>query len=280
MGLNFRRLIIFAVALSSGSVAAYQVAYKPQPQQAAPVVAAPAAPVMKMMKVVVAADNIPFGTRLTDSHLKEIDWPQDAMPEGIFSTKAAITGQTGGAPVVLAPLTANEPVLPGKISRPGGRATLSSLLGEGMKAVTVRVNDVAGVAGFVLPGDLVDVLVTRAIADDANGESYTDVLLQGVKVLAVDQDSNDKLDRPAPAKAVTLEVTTAQAQKVALGSSVGKLSLALRPFGATSAEQAHRLGISQLASGIGGKSGPFAMVGITRGITREEYKVPRVAKMN
>lgn len=278
MGLGFRRLFIFAIALSSGGVAAYQLANQPKQPPAAPLIAAPAAPEVKLQKVIVAASNIPFGTRLTEGHLKEIDWPEDAIPEGIFSAKAEIVGQKGGAPVALTTLSANEPVLPGKISRPGGRATLSSLLGKGMKAVTVRVNDVAGVAGFVLPGDMVDVLVTRSGSDDGSTESYTDVLLQGVKVLAVDQDTNDKLDRPAPAKAVTLEVSMPQAQKVALGSSVGKLSLALRQFGTRKGEPARRISINELSSA--GHSGPFAMVGITRGVEREEYKVPRASSVN
>lgn len=282
MGLGFRRLFIFAIALSSGGVAAYQLAGTPDQQSAMPVVAAPPPPAIKLQKVVVAADNIPFGTRLTAELLKEIDWPEKSIPEGIFNTKAEIIGQKGGAPVVLMALTANEPLLPGKISRPGGRATLSSLLGEGMKAVTVRVNDVAGVAGFVLPGDMVDILVTRSGADDGSASSYTDVLLQGVKVLAVDQDTNDKLDRPAPAKAVTLEVTIAQAQRVALGASVGKLTLALRQFGVRGGEPATRISINELGSGPAAKNtmGAFAMVGITRGVEREEYRVPHTPSLN
>lgn len=282
MGLGFRRLFIFAIALSSGGVAAYQMAGAPEPQAPVPVAAAPLPPVIKLQKVVVAASNIPFGTRLTEALLKEIDWPQQSVPEGTFSTIAGIIDQKDGAPVVLTLLAANEPLLPGKISRPGGRATLSSLLGKGMKAVTVRVNDVAGVAGFVLPGDLVDVLVTRDGANDGTSESYTDVLLQGVRVLAIDQDTNDKLDRPAPAKAVTLEVNMIQAQKVALGASVGKLSLALRQFGVRDGEPARRINISELVSGPGGKvkAGPYAMVGVTRGNEREEYKVPRAASLN
>ncbi len=282
MGLGFRRIIIFAIALCSGAVAAYQLVNMPGPAPVVQAAMAPPPPVINTRKVVVAAANIPFGKRLNADLLKEIDWPADAVPPGVYDSKSAIIGQAGGAPVVLTPLTANEPLLPGKISRPGGRATLSSLLGKGMKAVTVRVNDVAGVAGFVLPGDMVDVLVTRENAGNGTNQSYTDVLLQGVKVLAIDQDTNDKLDRPAPAKAVTLEVSMAQAQKVALGAAVGKLSLALRQFGVREGEPARRINISELVSGMGdkAKTGPFAMVGVTRGVEREEYKVPRAGAVN
>src|SRR3712207_1102010 len=107
----------------------------------------------------------------------------------------------------------NEPLLKAKVTGPGQRASLAAVIDPGMKAMTVRVNDVNGVAGFVLPGERVDILLTRTMEKN---ESWTDVLLQNVKVLAADQSADDRADKPSVAKAVTLEVSTAQAQKLTL----------------------------------------------------------------
>ena len=126
----------------------------------------------------------------------------------------------GGKRVVLASIEANEPVLASKITGPGQRATLSAVIGAGMRAVTIRVNDVEGVAGFVLPGDHVDVLLTR-LPDKRSGD--TDVVLQNVKVLAVDQLADDSSEKPAVVKAVTLEVDTVSAQKLSLAGSLVEL---------------------------------------------------------
>ena len=97
-----------------------------------------------------------------------------------------------------------------------------------MKAVTVRVNDINGVAGFVLPGERVDVLLVRNLE---RSEAYADVLLQNVKVLAVDQLADESADKPALVKAVTVEVGTADAQKLTLAGTVGTLALTLRSAG-------------------------------------------------
>src|SRR5580700_6912252 len=108
--------------------------------------------------IVVANRPLRFGDELNTLALREVPWPQDALPAGAFSRIADLTAVKR---VVLMPIDVNEAVLASKITGPGQRATLSAVLADGMKAVTVRVNDVGGVAGFVLPGDHVDVLLTR-----------------------------------------------------------------------------------------------------------------------
>ena len=125
---------------------------------------------------------------------------------------------------MLSPIESNEPVLSVKITGAGQRATLSALVGDGMKAVSVRVNDVEGVGGFVLPGDRVDVVLTRQMD---KGNATTEVVLQNARVLAVDQSADDRTTKAAVAKAVTLEVDTVGAQKIWLAASVGSLSLLL-----------------------------------------------------
>ena len=102
--------------------------------------------------------ELKFGQPITPEVVSEIDWPKEALPAGSFPTIADINKD--GTRVVLTPIGVNEPILAWKISGPGSRASLSALVKEGMRAVTIRVNDTTGVAGFVLPGDRVDVLYT------------------------------------------------------------------------------------------------------------------------
>jgi pilus assembly protein CpaB len=177
--------------------------------------------------VVVATRPIGFGEALTPVVLRVQAWPQDGQPQGSFQTIAQVTAQRR---VALGPIAANEPLLATRISGPGGRATLSGVIRVGMRATTIRVNDVFGVAGFVLPGDFVDILITRDDGDrNASQENKrTDVLLRSVRVLAVDQLANQNKNDPVVAKAATIEVTPEQAQKLALAAEVGTLSLALR----------------------------------------------------
>jgi pilus assembly protein CpaB len=121
-------------------------------------------------------------------------------------------------------------VLRSKVTGAGQRASLAAVLDDGKRAVTVRVDDVRGVAGFVMPGDFVDIVL---IADElANKrQSYSDILLEHVKVLAIDQIASEAEEKPTVARAVTLEVTKEQAQKILLASNIGKLSLLLgRPI--------------------------------------------------
>jgi pilus assembly protein CpaB len=175
--------------------------------------------------MVVASRPLRFGDELTSSALREIAWPQDALPAGAFGKIADLTATKR---VALMPIDVNEAVLATKITGPGQRATLSAVLGDGMKAVTVRVNDVEGVAGFILPGDHVDVLLTR---QDENKVTMSDVVIQNVRVLAIDQNADGRADKPSVVKAVTLEVNVTDGEKMALASTVGTLSLLLSKAG-------------------------------------------------
>ncbi|GLQ76955.1 Flp pilus assembly protein CpaB [Mesorhizobium huakuii] len=196
--------------------------------------------------VVVAAVPLKFGDMLTDDKLREIAWPAGAVPAGAFkTTKEVLAGE--GAKQALQAIGTNEPVLASKITGPGQRATLSAVLGEGMKAVSIRVNDVLGVAGFVFPGDRVDVLLTRTVrGDDGTDKSFVDVLLQSMKVLAVDQVADESKDSPTVVKSVTLEASTKDAQKLTLAAGAGQLSLALRQAAASKGETTERVTLSDL----------------------------------
>lgn len=219
--------------------------------------------------IVVAAKPLRFGTELTAPLLREIPWSQDAVPTGAFTSVSQLL--TGGKRVVLSAIEQNEPVLALKVTGAGQRATLSSLVGDGMKAVTIRVNDVEGVGGFVLPGDRVDIVMTRQIDKT---EASTEVVLQNARVLAIDQSADERSDKPTVAKAVTLEVATAAAQRLWLASSVGSLSLLLRKAGETTAENTRRVTLSDLNGTLDGKDTDTRKIVVTRGTTKQEYSVP------
>lgn len=125
-------------------------------------------------------------------------------------------------------IEAGEPILAAKVTGTGGRATLSALVDQDTRAVTIRVNDVVGVAGFILPGDHVDVLLTREIEPGKQSSATTNILLQNVRVLGIDQEAGEQSDKPQVVKSVTVEVTPEDAQKLVLGQQVGTLNLMLR----------------------------------------------------
>jgi pilus assembly protein CpaB len=201
--------------------------------------------------VVVAAVALKFGDPLSADKLREVAWPAGAVPAGAFKTTEELLTKDlpagGGSKQALQAIGVNEPVLATKITGPGQRATLSAVLGEGMKAVSIRVNDVLGVAGFVYPGDRVDVLLTRTVRNtDGADQSFVDVLLQSMKVLAVDQVADESKDSPTVVKSVTLEVSTKDAQKLTLAAGAGQLSLALRQAAASKGEMTERVTLSDL----------------------------------
>jgi pilus assembly protein CpaB len=220
--------------------------------------------------VVVAKQPLRFGTELTAAMLQEVPWPSDALPNGAFGKIHDI--MAGGRRVVLAAIEANEPVLALKITGPGQRATLSALVKPGMKAVTIRVNDVEGVGGFVLPGDHVDVVLTRQID---KGSATTQVVLQNTRVLAVDQTADERVQKATVAKSVTLEVDTVDAQKLWLASSVGSLSLLLRKAGETAETRTRKVTLEDLSTQEpAADKGTTTTVVVTRAAAKQEYTVP------
>jgi len=222
--------------------------------------------------IVVAKEPLRFGTELSAAMLQEVAWPAESLPSGAFTAIKDIL--SGGRRVVLSAIEANEPVLALKITGAGQRATLSALVKPGMKAVTIRVNDVEGVGGFVLPGDHVDVVLTRQID---KGSATTDVVLQNTRVLAVDQSADERASKAAVAKSVTLEVDTVEAQKVWLASSVGSLSLLLRKAGETAEVKTRKITLKDLGTHepVGEqKVAVTATVVVTRASAKQEYTVP------
>jgi pilus assembly protein CpaB len=220
--------------------------------------------------IVVAKQPLRYGTELSASMLKEVAWAGDALPAGAFHKVDDLL--KGGRRIVLAAIESNEPVLALKVTGPGQRATLSALVRDGMKAVTIRVNDVEGVGGFVLPGDHVDVVLTR---NKSGAAATSEIVLQNVRVLAVDQSADQRATKAAISKSVTLEVDTVDAQKVWLAASVGNLSLLLRKAGETAEVKTRQISLKDLAGqSVAADPGGTTTVVVTRGAAKQDYKVP------
>ena len=178
-------------------------------------------------RIAVAAADISLGQRLTPEMFKLAEWPADSVPKGAFSDPQKLGGR-----VLKSNLQMGEPVSEAKLAPSGTLGGLSALITEGKRAITVRVNDVIGVAGFALPGNYVDIIVSMqkdaAPGSTMHEQSISKIVLERILVLAVAQEVNRDETKPKVVNAVTLEVTPEQAEKLDLARSVGSLSLALR----------------------------------------------------
>jgi pilus assembly protein CpaB len=206
--------------------------------------------------VVVASAAIPYGAKLDASKLSVVRMPASAAPQGAFATTAQVLSQQGGAPVTLTAFAAREPLLPAKLSGPGARPIVSAAITEGMRAYTIGVTETAGVGGHVLPGDRVDVIVTRQpptpkavkdICDECKLER-ADVVLQNVKILGMDLNVDPTTTQSVMAHTATLEVSVQDAQKLAVANQIGTMSLALRRAGQADITPVRTVQIGDVAS--------------------------------
>ncbi len=181
-------------------------------------------------KVAVASVPMAYGTEVTPDKVRFVDYPNASIPPGSF-TNAGQLMPPNQRRFALLPMGINEPILATKISAPGSGASIAALLPDGMRAATVRIDDVSGVAGFIQPNDSVDVLITRQIQGAQTASQLTDVLLQNARVIAIDQEAKNSDGTPKVARTATLQVTPLDAQKLALAQQSGSLSLVLRKPG-------------------------------------------------
>lgn len=169
--------------------------------------------------VVAASMVIPFGTKIEERHLKIIEMPKDSTPPGSFALKEDVVDK-----VTTQPIVAGEILMKARFVEQGDGSTLAALVDKNMRAVTVRVDDVIGVAGFLLPGNRVDVVAARKDGRRA----ITDTILRNIEVLAVDQTASTNDNEPVIVRAVTLEVTPEQAETLVKGREEGSIQLTLR----------------------------------------------------
>jgi pilus assembly protein CpaB len=176
-------------------------------------------------KVVVAAMDIELGSKITPQMLTSVDWPTGSIPQGAYTDLKQLQDR-----VVRTSVGRGEALLERKLMPVGAQGGLSAVIAEGKRAMTVRVNDVIGVAGFALPGNYVDVML-NAQQERSKGETAIPVsltVLENVLVLAIAQEASRDDTKPKVVSAVTLELSLADAEKLDLARSVGTLSLVLR----------------------------------------------------
>ncbi len=211
---NSRSLLMLAVALVLASVAVFVAARWIDGQAN-----------VNTSKVAVAMVDISLGGRVTPDMVRMADWPADAMPPGAITDPKLLEAR-----VARDSMQRGEPIMESKLAPPGTQGGLSAVVADGKRAMTVRVNDVVGVAGFALPGNFVDILVNtqedkiKTIKDLA----ISKIVLERILVLAIAQESSRDETKPKVVNAVTLELTPDQAEKLDLARSVGTLSLVLR----------------------------------------------------
>lgn len=174
-------------------------------------------------RVVVASADIQLGSRLNSQMLKTVDWPAGSIPHGAMTKAEELEDR-----VVKTSVLRGEPILEAKLAPLGTKGGLSAVIPEGKRAMTVRVNDVIGVAGFALPGNHVDIVVNTQLEGGRGDRQISKIVLENILVLAVAQEANRDETKPRVVNAVTLELTPEQAEKLDLARSVGTLSLVLR----------------------------------------------------
>ncbi len=214
---RMRIFIVLVLALGAGGVLAFGT-YNYMQRAPTRTVTMPTRP------VVVAAADLDLGTELTGDDIRLIDWPANAIPKNAISDPNEVIGRG-----LVLPVIQNEPILPMKLASKGEGAGLPPVIPKGLRAMSVRVNEVIGVAGYVLPGTRVDVVATVNPTERA-AEMTSKVILSNVEVLAAGTKIDRETDRskPMPVSVVTLLVTPDEAERLTLASIDGKIQLALR----------------------------------------------------
>ncbi len=222
--MNRRNLIVLGIAVALGLIAvilanSYFTGVEERQERIAQE--------QQLSRIVVATQPLEFGTPLSTENIRLQNFPASSVPEGAFRT---IEGALNDGRVVLRPIVPGEPILASKVSGTDGRAVLSANLPETARATSIPITDVTGVAGFARPGDMVDVILTRKIPGPGAEESdlMSDVIMERIPLLGINQDANENATEPSVGKTATLQVDLYQAQKLALASRLGTLSLALR----------------------------------------------------
>jgi pilus assembly protein CpaB len=174
----------------------------------------------KTSPLVIAVVDVDLGSTLSDALLSVVAWPTAAVPPNAFKDLKSVSGR-----VVRSPIFKGEPILEPKLAPIGSMGGLPSMIQAGKRALSIKVNEVVGVAGFTLPGSFVDVMVNTV---DSKDKSVSKIVLQRILVLAIAQEAKRDETKPKVVNAVTLEVTPEEAEKLDLARSIGSLSLILR----------------------------------------------------
>ncbi len=225
---------------------------------------AAAQPAVSMTAIVAASAPVPYGTKLEPKNLTLIKVPSGSIPEGAFTSIEQVVAHDNGAPVTLTALSAREPILPTRLSGPGAKASVATAIAPGMRAYTIKVNEVAGGGGHVLPGDHVDVILARSVAtSDVEGAEgnrlfVSSLVLQNVRVLGMNMVADPATVEKFEPSTATLEVSVEDAGKLAVAGQAGTLSLALRRPGSTETVQLRPITARELTALVSGAGAPGA----------------------
>lgn len=220
--MDFRSVFVAMLGVCVAGASAYAAREYMNNQTAT---AAAIDPASELVTIVVASQDIGYGQPVQAQNLRYEFWPRKALPVGAFTEMAKLIPEGNGQPRrTKYALAAGDLILASKVSGFGEKVTLVQNLGPNSRAMAIKVDAETAVGGFVTPGDSVDILLTQGSAEDLRSVT----ILQNIRVLGVDQDSNQQSDQPGVARTVTVEVSPVEGQKLALGQKAGSLSLTLR----------------------------------------------------
>ncbi len=275
--------IVSLVASAALGLGALFVARVWLPSQSGPKTAPHSAPATAPgVPVVLAAGPIAYGDKIDPKRLTLAQLPADLVPPGAFSSVEQVMKQdSGGAPVALVAISAKEPILASKLSGAGGRQTLAAMIGDGYRAYTIGVTEVAGGGGHILPGDRVDVVVTRdaegAVIEGGKSKYISEVAIQNVRVLGMDLNVDPTTAKPSVAHTATLEVNVEDAERLALAAQAGTLSLALRRAGSAEVVPVRPMQTAGLGAGSHTAAAAVHVMRIRRPVIRHGGASPMMA---
>jgi pilus assembly protein CpaB len=240
--MGLRRIIVLLIALVAAGGAAMYARSWVASQQVVQTVVAPA-PKEESHEVLVADSDLPAGTFVKPQHLRWQRWPTDDVPDS-YVLKGVRSDQDMIGAVVRKRIAASEPIIDGAVVKPGERGFLAAVLEPGMRAVSVPINPTSANSGLIFPGDRVDLILTQSlVTSEADGSvrRVSETVLDNIRIIAMGTDTSDdprQGQSNEKAKTATFEVTPQQAEKVALLTELGKLSLSLRSLAAATPEVA------------------------------------------
>jgi len=216
---------------------------------------------MATAEVVVSTKDIERGEVLSMEHIKLVEWPQSAVPEGVYGTLEETVGQ-----IARVPIYANDPITATKVIDSRSRSILSMLIPPGRRAMSVKVNEVTGISGFIAPGSRIDVLLS--VGGHGEEDPRTRIVLQDIEVLAIAQNVEQRDNKPTVVSTVTLNLRPREAEALTLAGNEGSLQLVLRND--KDQGRIHTTGVS-LEQVIGGTSvtGSGPQVELIRGVERQ-----------
>ena len=231
--MDVRKLILLAGALLVAAVTAFMARSMFSGGGVSTATAAPVAAIGN--EVLVAAKPLPLGTIITADMLVFQPWPKDMVEKAYFLKEEVEPAKLVGK-VVRHTVMAGQPIGQGSLIGPGENGFLAAALGPGMRATTVSLSDTSGVGGFLFPGDRVDVILTQEVTGEGAALRTSETIVRNLRVLAIDQRTDDTTTEAKIGRTATLEVTPKLAEKIAVAETIGTLSLSLRSIADNAAE--------------------------------------------